>query len=51
MGFEVESAFPCATRLLVVGKRDTGCDAPVKVHSGATVMWPSFRMENKDPIH
>lgn len=33
MGFEVEKAFPYATRLLVVGKRDAGSDAPAKVQS------------------
>jgi hypothetical protein len=29
----VEKAFPYATRLLVVGKRDAGSDAPAKVQS------------------
>lgn len=33
MGFEVEKAFPYATRLRVVGKRDAGSDAPAKVQS------------------
>ena len=33
MGFEVEKAFPYATRLWVVGKRDAGSDAPAKVQS------------------
>lgn len=33
MGFEVEKAFPYATRLLAVGKRDAGSDAPAKVQS------------------
>lgn len=31
VGFEVEKASPCATRLRVVGKRDAGSDAPAKV--------------------
>nr|DAR35393.1 MAG TPA: hypothetical protein [Caudoviricetes sp.] len=29
----MEKAFPYATRLLVVGKRDAGSDAPAKVQS------------------
>lgn len=31
MGFEVETASPCATRLLVAGKRDVESDASTKV--------------------
>lgn len=33
MDFEVEKAFPCATRFRVVGKRDAGSDAPAKVQN------------------
>ena len=31
MNFEVETAFPCAARFRVVGKRDAGSDAPAGV--------------------